>query len=249
MAPVDQAEAPAARRAPANVDDLQRATCTLVGDYLRDALATDVRDARLPELLGFVVAPREPGARLGLVVAADASPAERLYLYVHTAAHVLLGHTAHPFATLLEPRRGADAPPFQVPDWEARQHEAADALARVMFWGCDGDAWEAAWPPAAGHTLPQSGDGARRRARELGGLLLGGRHQGLRRGLRRRMARQAVLLGLRLARAAYHRSGVRRVVADEPFVQGLREVYCVAEAVSAIPQLVAAGTLLVSHGA
>src|SRR5207253_1525178 len=90
----------------------------------RTAASPWSRFAPLPELLGFVVTSPKPGKKDALVIAANATPAEQLYVYIHTAAHLLLGHGERPFATLLERRRGPGDSPLAPR--EEQEHRDAD---------------------------------------------------------------------------------------------------------------------------
>ena len=66
----------------------------------------------------------------GLVVDASLTAAERIYLYVHLAAHVALRHNV-PVMTIVEAR---GEPTSDVP-----LHRDAEELARAMWWGLTAD--------------------------------------------------------------------------------------------------------------
>lgn len=94
-------------------------------ERLRAHLATRgvrTRMARLSDVRALLVPSPHAGGPKGLIVDCGTSAAERIYLYVHLAAHLELGHHA-PLSTIVEPvRPAADA-----------RHEEAEALARRMW--------------------------------------------------------------------------------------------------------------------
>ena len=100
--------------------------------HLSDRLAVRTRFASLPDVRALLVSPADDGPK-SLVVASDASAAERVYLYVHVAAHVALGHH-HPLATIVE-----GAPGIARLDDDAHRHSEAEQLARAMWWGRNDD--------------------------------------------------------------------------------------------------------------
>jgi hypothetical protein len=216
-----------------SVDHIYASTCALLESYLRAHLNVVVRFALLPELQAFVVSPREARDATSLVIADDVPASQRIYLYIHTAAHILLGHMKRPFATILEPRRGPQGALILLPKWEVEQQKQADALASVIFWGCQKSAWDATWQHLSDGFDGEASAQALQRAGHLSELLLGKRHRVLQRGLGGAVTRKALLLTLKLARATYYRTGLRPAVAHEPLVQTLRELYCVTEVVSA----------------
>jgi hypothetical protein len=225
--------APASRRQAASLDALYQSTCDHLRQTLEQAFGVETRFAPLPELLGFVVTATKAGRKDALVIAADATPAEQLYVYVHTAAHLLLGHGERPFATLLEHRRvPGDSP---LAPWEEQEHREADALASAIFWGALGDR-HSELPLRHSERSEESRRGAGG-AHALSQTLFGRHHHLLRRGLRIRVTRPWVLFALKLARSAFHRSGARHAMAEDPIVQGLREIYCLTEVVSIAPAL------------
>jgi hypothetical protein len=63
-----------------------------------------------------------------LVVSSQASVAERIYLYVHVAAHITLGHHL-PLVTIVEGAPGVTR--FS----DASRHREAEDLARAIWWG------------------------------------------------------------------------------------------------------------------
>lgn len=76
-------------------------------------------------LRAFLVSPADRDRPKGLVIDQRASAAERIYLYVHTAAHIALGHNM-PLITIVE---GEDAEAA-----DGLRHDQADRLARAMWW-------------------------------------------------------------------------------------------------------------------
>jgi hypothetical protein len=63
-----------------------------------------------------------------LVLSSSTSIAERIYLYVHVAAHIALGHNL-PLVTIVEGAPGVTR--FS----DASRHREAEALARAIWWG------------------------------------------------------------------------------------------------------------------
>jgi hypothetical protein len=103
--------------------------------HLADRFGIDTRFAPLSDVRAFLVASPEGGRAKGLVVSADATVAERIYLYVHVAAHVALGHHL-PLATIVE-----GVPGVTRLDGDAHRHHEAEQLARAMWWGTDETLW------------------------------------------------------------------------------------------------------------
>jgi len=211
--------------------------CNALAAYLSERLSVEIRFTPLPSLIGFLVASHKPGVKHGLVVSACASDYEKVYLYVHMAAHILLGHLDRPFATILEPSRGE----VELAAWEVEQDRQADALASVMFWGCDRSGWETVWESAAGETRCAGKWIALGRARHISRLLPGERYKAIRTALRLGLTRKSIMLGLKLVRAAYHAIGLKNALANEHLrraVRGPVEIYCITEMVSYNPALV-----------
>lgn len=215
-----------------------------VGDeltaILRDRLRVVIYEEPLVDLLGYLVTSRSPSATRALVVAADATAAERVYLFVHTAAHVLLGHADRPFSTILEPRRGrarGARATCQLTDTQLRQDQQADLLTGAILWGCRREAGTALERYAVRRD-PLARQAALEAAGVMSGLLLGHKYPNLQRALVCGLARKAVLQGLRLARAAYHGlSGVRAALTRGAVVRDLREIYYLTELVTVVPEL------------
>lgn len=97
--------------------------------YLEGELRVRTRFAPMPDVRALLVSPAAADGAKALVVASDASAAERIYLYVHVAAHIALEHHL-PLVTIVEgtpgiTRLGADA----------HRHREAEDLARAMWWG------------------------------------------------------------------------------------------------------------------
>lgn len=93
--------------------------------YLDSRLRVRTRFAPLGSARALLVNPATAGRPSGLVVDAQATIAERIYLYVHVAAHIALGHHL-PLVTIVE----GDG----SPDDEAA-HARAEELARELWWG------------------------------------------------------------------------------------------------------------------
>jgi len=75
--------------------------------YLSDRFGISTRFAPLSDVRAFLVSPPNDGRDKGLVVSSDATVAERIYLYLHVAAHLALGHHL-PLATI-ETARSTDS--------------------------------------------------------------------------------------------------------------------------------------------
>src|SRR5437868_15237147 len=69
--------------------------------HLEDDLRVRIRPAALDDVRALLVSPATADGAKTLVVARDASAAERIYLYVHVAAHMALGHHL-PLVTIVE---------------------------------------------------------------------------------------------------------------------------------------------------
>jgi hypothetical protein len=93
--------------------------------HLEDRLGVSTRFADLGSTRAFLVSPADRDRPKGLVVDSRASAAERIYLYVHTAAHIALGHNM-PLITIVE----GDAEEAS----DELRHDQADRLARAMWW-------------------------------------------------------------------------------------------------------------------
>lgn len=94
-------------------------------EHLDDRLHVSTRFADLGSTRAFLVSPADRDRPKGLVIDRHASAAERIYLYVHTAAHIALGHNM-PLITIVE---GEDAEAA-----DGLRHDQADRLARAMWW-------------------------------------------------------------------------------------------------------------------
>jgi hypothetical protein len=101
--------------------------------HLEERLAVRTRFASLPDMRALLVSPATNDGAKGLVVASDTTAAERIYLYVHVAAHMALGHHL-PLVTIVE------GTPGLAHLGDAHRHHEAEQLARAMWWGrSDGD--------------------------------------------------------------------------------------------------------------
>jgi len=99
--------------------------------YLAERLGIRTRFAQLPGVRALLVSGARPEHPKGLVVDETLGAAERIYLYVHLAAHVALRHNV-PVMTIVE---GRGEPASDVP-----VHRDAEELARAMWWGLTTDA-------------------------------------------------------------------------------------------------------------
>ena len=217
-----------------SVPRLYRSMSDELAGYLSDHFRVTVHEEKLADLLSYLVTSGKRGATKSLVISEDASDAERVYLFVHTAAHILLGHADRPFATILEPRRTPRGPSIQLDEWQLQQDLHADTLTGAILWGCDDDDWEALW----GDTAPVHDLASRQialgTARSISGVLPGHKYRALQRALAFGSTRKAILRGLRIARAAFHRSGARGALANDPVIRRLRQVYCLTELVGTV---------------
>jgi hypothetical protein len=99
--------------------------------YLEDRLQVSTRFAPLGATRAFLVSPADRERTKGLVIDERTTAAERIYLYVHVAAHIALGHNI-PLITIIE-AEGTEAS-------DEMKHELAERLARSMWWrGADAD--------------------------------------------------------------------------------------------------------------
>lgn len=215
-----------------SVPNLYRWMSGELAGYLYDHFRVTVHAEKLTDLLSYLVT----GTTRSLVISDDATDAERVYVFVHTAAHILLGHADRPFATILEPRRTSSGPSIRLEDWQLHQDLDASALTGAILWGWDDAAWEAiCQDPAEEHrATPRRID--RGTIRSISGMLPGHRYRAFQRALGSGSARRAILRGLRIARATYHCFGAHGVLANDPVVRELRQVYCLTELAAIAPQ-------------
>ncbi len=96
--------------------------------HLQTRLGIHTRFAPLPDVRAFLVSPADRDGRKGLVVSSEATVPERIYLYVHVAAHVALGHNAE-LTTIVE-----GTPGITRLAEDTRSHREAERLARAMWW-------------------------------------------------------------------------------------------------------------------
>lgn len=97
--------------------------------YLDERLQVRTRFAPLGDTRALLVSPADRDRAKGLVIDERATAAERVYMYVHVAAHIALGHNI-PLVTIVEGDEGGDE----------MKHELAERLARSMFWrGADAE--------------------------------------------------------------------------------------------------------------
>jgi hypothetical protein len=96
--------------------------------HLEQKLRVRTRFAPLADVRALLVSPDREDRPKSLVVSSQASVTERIYLYVHVAAHIALGHHL-PLVTIVE---GA---PGLVRSSDASRHREAEELARAIWWG------------------------------------------------------------------------------------------------------------------
>jgi len=96
--------------------------------HLEQQLRVRTRFAPLADVRALLVSPDLDDRPKSLVVSSQASIAERIYLYVHVAAHIALGHHL-PLVTIVE------GPPGVTRFTDASRHREAEDLARAIWWG------------------------------------------------------------------------------------------------------------------
>jgi hypothetical protein len=175
--------------------------------YLSDRFGISTRFAPLSDVRAFLVSPPNDGRDKGLVVSSDATVAERIYLYLHVAAHLALGHHL-PLATIVE-----GVPGITRLDGDVHAHLEAEKLARVMWWGrVEQDAVLWSSPLVRRSTV-------------------------LRTLLARDATRSALRSLLMAMRAAYYDLRIERALAGSRMAAWLRDALCVTAVVSVAPQL------------
>jgi hypothetical protein len=99
--------------------------------YLDERLQVRTRFASLGATRALLVSPADRERAKALVIDERATAAERVYIYVHVAAHIALGHNI-PLVTIVE---SDEAEPQ-----DEMKHELAERLARSMWWrGADAE--------------------------------------------------------------------------------------------------------------
>jgi hypothetical protein len=96
--------------------------------HLEQELHVRTRFAPLSDVRALLVSPDRDDRAKSLVVSSVTSTAERIYLYVHVAAHIALGHHL-PLVTIVEGAPGIAR--FS----DASRHREAEELARAIWWG------------------------------------------------------------------------------------------------------------------
>jgi hypothetical protein len=96
--------------------------------HLEQQLRVHTRFAPLADVRALLVSPDRGERPKSLVVSSSTSVAERIYLYVHVAAHIALGHHL-PLVTIVEGAPGVTR--FS----DASRHREAEDLARAIWWG------------------------------------------------------------------------------------------------------------------
>ena len=97
-------------------------------EHLEQKLRVRTRFAPLADVRALLVSPDREDRPKSLVVSSQASVAERIYLYVHVAAHIALGHHL-PLVTIVE------GVPGVTRSSDASRHREAEDLARAIWWG------------------------------------------------------------------------------------------------------------------
>ncbi len=97
-------------------------------EHLEQRLRVRTRFAPLADIRALLVSPDREDRPKSLVVSSSTSVAERIYLYVHVAAHIALGHHL-PLVTIVE------GVPGVARFADASRHREAEELARAIWWG------------------------------------------------------------------------------------------------------------------
>ncbi len=99
--------------------------------HLDERLQVRTRFAPLGATRALLVSPADRDRAKGLVIDDRATAAERVYVYVHVAAHIALGHNI-PLVTIVESEDAEGA--------DEMKHDLAERLARSMWWrGADAE--------------------------------------------------------------------------------------------------------------
>ena len=99
--------------------------------HLADRFSVRTRFASMTDVRALLVSASTADAEKSLVIAGDAGAAERIYLYVHVAAHIALQHNV-PLVTIVEGPPGVT----RLGD-DSHTHLEAERLARAMWWAPD----------------------------------------------------------------------------------------------------------------
>lgn len=249
---------------PSTTDELEACLRT----YMGERLGIQVQDADLDDTWALIARPHKPllleaEVELGssnplgverqarglidLIVSQHLQKGQRIYMYIHAAAHVLLGVCDDRHGglgrTIVEPGRDPQSfRPLGPSDPESwRLHAEADRLASAIVWnrcseGCEAETGGSCWT---------DNELALSRALEISALVPGERSRLLRAVLSLGIGRGALLHGLRLARAAHSAAG--RPLGSTIFVDWLRSILCVTEIVVAEPALARAAQPTAGH--
>ena len=95
--------------------------------HLEQQLRVRTRFAPLADVRALLVSPDRADRPKSLVVSSQASVAERIYLYVHVAAHIALGHNV-PLVTIVEGAQG-------VHRFSVHHGPRDEELERAIWWG------------------------------------------------------------------------------------------------------------------
>jgi hypothetical protein len=176
-------------------------------EHLEQRLRIRTRFVPLADVRALLVSPERDDGAKSLVVSSSTSVAERIYLYVHVAAHVALGHHL-PLVTIVE---GTPGVARLTPD--SARHREAEELARAIWWG-------------------QTDKGGL-----LGAPALVQRSAMLRRLLASDATRGLLHRTLIAMRYVYYDFRIERALAGSRLAAWLRDALCVTAVVSVAPQL------------
>jgi hypothetical protein len=177
--------------------------------HLEQKLRVRTRFAPLADVRALLVSPAREDRPKSLVVSSQASVAERIYLYVHVAAHIALGHHL-PLVTIVE------GVPGVTRSSDGSRHREAEELAREIWWG---------------QTEKDGLHGL------LGAPAFAQHHPVLRRLLASEAARGAIRSLLIGMRHVYYDLRVERALAGSRLAAWLRDALCLTAVVCVAPQL------------
>ncbi len=214
---------------------LRMATVDVLGAHLEQQYDVTIREENLDGLMGFMITSPFHRHR-ALSIAADTTDAEKIYLLLHIAAHVLLGHAARPFATFLEPRVAGAHGTLTSNNRRHEEHKQADMLAHAVLLGCDDRTWS--WfVRTSGIEHEPFRDALRQQARDICVLLPGYYTAALWRVVSLSFVRQMVILGLNVGRRLYHLSKLREMDDVRIALSPVRRIYWRTEMVESTPRL------------
>lgn len=192
-----------------------------------DTFVSDMTDAR-----AFMVTPILSTGAVRLVVSKHTTVAERLHVYLHMAAHLLI-EPLRPLSVYVE---SASSRGGCTSDHDADTHKRAEDLASRIWWGLTQQGCDSRTHETDSTCWASTGD-ALLCARLLSALLPGQRYQFLRGLLGKGAARRLVRSALIAVRRSYYESSLHDRLRPPFAFETFRQVLCVTEVVEAAPQL------------